>query len=147
MSAWRLLLSELAVSRLALHMPNDDNETILYCWILGDDPVQGVFAVSVGKNATVVDLKSKICQTNPHSLANVDHKNLRLWKVSIPEQELASVLGPLRYPQEIEDAIRLDSPLAAILEYFQTLPRRHLHIIVTRPDGDWLIFTYLLPHL
>jgi hypothetical protein len=51
------------------------------------------------------------------------------------------VLGPLPDPQEMEGAIELESPLAKVLEDFETLRRGHLHVIVTGPDGEVALYS------
>jgi hypothetical protein len=68
----------------------------LNCFLVGDDPDR-TFTVEIPKNKNVSILKDLIKEKNPSSLGNVDVKNIDLWHVSFPIDDLSkkpTTLGP-----------------------------------------------------
>jgi crinkler effector protein len=59
----------------------------LNCLLPGDDPDR-TFTVEIPKNKNVSILKDLIKEKNPSSLGKVDVKNIDLWLVSFPIDDL-----------------------------------------------------------
>jgi hypothetical protein len=68
----------------------------LNCFLLGDD-LDRMFTVKIDTTETVSILKKLIKEENPSSLGNVDVKNIDLWHVSFPIDDLSketTIAGP-----------------------------------------------------
>jgi hypothetical protein len=59
----------------------------LNCLVLGDDPDR-TFTAEIQKTENVSILKKLIKEKNPSSCSNVDVKNIDVWKVSFPINDL-----------------------------------------------------------
>jgi hypothetical protein len=82
----------------------------LNCFLLGDDPDR-MFTVEIPKNKNVSILKKLIKEENPSSLDNIDVKNIDLWEVSFPIDDLffknPTTVGPkLRSEKLLSDTFR-----------------------------------------
>jgi len=109
----------------------------LNCFILGDNPDR-TFTVEIPKNKNVSILKDLIKEKNPSSLGNVDVKNIDLWQVSFPIDDLPSknppTVGPkLRSEKLLSDAFPSD------------LDTNRIHVVVRVPgQGGYFIDSRLI---
>ena len=100
----------------------------LNCLVVGDDPDR-MFTVEIPKNKNVSILKKIIKEENPSSLGNVDVKNLDLWQVSFPIDDLEAQLGNINlagYP-------KLSPPSKKLTTFFTNVVDDCLHVIVKAP--------------
>ena len=100
----------------------------LNCSLLGDDPDR-TFTVEIPKNKNVSTLKKLIKEENPSSLGNVDVKNIDLWQVSFPIDDLETELGNINlalYP-------KLSPPSKKLTTFFMDAADDCLHVIVKAP--------------
>ncbi|CAG8688798.1 8319_t:CDS:1, partial [Racocetra persica] len=120
----------------------------LNCWVLGENPHENTFHVFVNTNEgnTIGLLKELIKEKQPRTFANVDSKDLKLWKVDIPLNNLNTVdtkfgannkgvkkSSPLDEISEIfaNKPPQVLSPLDEISEYFASQPnKKHIHLII-----------------
>ncbi|CAG8541901.1 9942_t:CDS:2 [Paraglomus occultum] len=109
----------------------------LSCLLMGDDPYANVFTVDIDDNKLVSHLKKAIKQEQPQTFANVDSKNLKLWKVNIPLDEPEPNLS-LTTTNKFNITIREGLPDVKLLsawddisDYFSGQPpKKHVHIVV-----------------
>src|SRR4051794_25070402 len=61
----------------------------LSCLVVGENPYENSFPVDIDTNKvkTVGHLKKAIKEENTQAFANVDAKDIKLWKVDIPFEE------------------------------------------------------------
>ena len=106
------------------------NTTILFCLIHDDDPTQCAFPIKVSTTDTVGDLKELIKAKKAPRFNDIAPDELTLWRVNIPQDELAT-LDPKTDVQELSDKL---SPLDEIQDiYPEGVRRKYLHIITVRP--------------
>ena len=100
----------------------------LNCLVVGDNPDR-IFTVEIPKNKNVSILKDLIKEKNPSSLGNVDVKNIDLWQVSFPIDDLETELGNInlaRYP-------KLLPPSKKLTTFFTDAADDCLHVIAKAP--------------
>jgi hypothetical protein len=100
----------------------------LNCLLLGDDPDR-TFTVEISKNKNVSILKDLIKEKNPSSLGNIDVKNIDLWQVSFPidnlEMEVANI--------DIDHYPKLSPPSKKLATFFTDIADDCLHVIAMAP--------------
>ncbi|PKY58869.1 hypothetical protein RhiirA4_481145 [Rhizophagus irregularis] len=114
---------------------NDERENIssskhsrsiisLICLLEGDT-FANAFEIDIEKNNSICKLKEIIKKKNAQTFANIDAKDIRLWKVNIPDD---------REDQLINLSLQDKDELLAtrkILKYFPSPPpEEHVHVIV-----------------
>ena len=97
----------------------------LNCFLLSDDPDR-TFTVKIPKTENVSILKDLIRDKKPSSLGNVDMKNIDLWQVSFPIDDL-----PSKIPPTVGSKLRSEKLLshASPLE----LDINRIHVVVRDP--------------
>src|SRR5213080_2518600 len=102
------------------------NTTILFCLIYGDDPTQCAFPIKVSITDTVGDLKKLIKDKKASDFNDITVDKLMLWRVNIPQDELAT-LDPKTDVEKLDNKL---SPLDEIQDiYTKGVRRKYLHII------------------
>jgi hypothetical protein len=101
----------------------------LFCLIQGNLPaVTHAFPVKVSKDETIGELKDAIKEKSSQSFAGIDAKDIKLWKVEIPDDhydELSNI--------SFQDQDEL-LPTKKISKYFPDSPaEEHIHVIVEQP--------------
>jgi hypothetical protein len=100
----------------------------LNCLLLGDD-LDRMFTVKIDKTETVSILKKLIKEENPSSLGNVDVKNIDLWQVSFPIDDLETELRNIN----LDHYMRLSSPGKKLTTFFTDAADDCLHVIAKAP--------------
>src|SRR3954453_11411326 len=110
----------------------------LSCLVVGENPYDNAFNVKVNKTEAVSELKDAIKEKNTQAFANVDAKDIKLWKVDIsleePNEKLKLVNEKINV--NIKDELEGEElkPLSKISKHFPSQPAdEHIHIIVQRP--------------
>lgn len=98
--------------------------------------VQHIFEVEIDDGSTVASLKKSIKLENFHALADVDARNLVLWKCSIPtDDNLDNSLKTIRFDQADNDRLCRLLPPYLISEVFKApLLSKTIHILVELPN-------------
>ena len=105
--------------------------------MLGDDPDR-MFTVKIPKNENVSILKDLIKEKNPSSLGNVDVKNLDLWQVSFPIDDLPSKNPPTVGPRLRSQKLLSDA-------FPSKLDINRIHVVVRVPSqGEYSIYSGLI---
>jgi hypothetical protein len=99
----------------------------LNCFILGDDSAR-TFTVKISNVDNVSILKKLIKDQNPSSLGNIDAKDIDLWQVSFPIDDL-----PSKNPPTVGPKLRSEKLVSHVFP--SDLDIYHVHIIV-RPPGQ-----------
>jgi hypothetical protein len=105
------------------------------CLLLGDH-LDRMFTVEILKNKTVGILKKLIKEENPSSLGNVDVKNIDLWHVSFPIDDLETELRNINldhYP-----TWKLSSTGKKLTTFFTDAADDCLHVIESRAIDQYL---------
>ncbi|CAG8634333.1 6658_t:CDS:2 [Paraglomus brasilianum] len=103
----------------------------LVCLIKGNLP-ENAFAIDINYNSNklISHLKDAIKAKNVQTFANIDAKDLKLWKVVIPADRADLIQGQ---PQLLQDNNQLKAT-DYIDDYWTVTPkRRHIHVIVEAP--------------
>ena len=112
----------------------------LSCLVVGENPYENAFPVDIDTNKvkTVGHLKDAIKEKNTQAFANVDAKDIKLWKVDISLEkenkklELVNTKINVNIKEELGGVELL--PLSKISKHFTSQPAdEHIHIIVQRP--------------
>ena len=101
----------------------------LTCWMIGDNP-ERTFSIDILVTKTVDSLKELIRAKNPSSLASVDVKDIDLWKVSFPVDDLEKELGDL----DLSRHQRLSPSAQKLTKFFTDVEDNCLHIIARAPS-------------
>ncbi|PKY42616.1 hypothetical protein RhiirA4_540534 [Rhizophagus irregularis] len=113
----------------------------LNCLVSGENPYENAFQVVIDTRQikTVALLKDAIKEKNTQAFANVDAKDIKLWKVDISlekENEKLDFVNAKKINVNIKDelgGVELP-PLSKISKNFSSQPAdEHIHIIVQRP--------------
>jgi hypothetical protein len=100
----------------------------LLCLVKGNT-LSNAFPVHIDANSLIGDLKEAIKAKTPQTFANVDAKDIKLWKVSIPGDHLDDQLKNLK----LNDSDEL-SAIKKISKYFPDPPaEEHIHVLVEPP--------------
>jgi hypothetical protein len=101
----------------------------LNCLVLGDDP-EKTFTVEIPKNKNIYELKRLIKEKKCHHLNYFDARQLRVWQVSVPIDNLKAELGNIN----LADAQTL-FPLKKLTEFFEDVAKdsHSLHVIAKAP--------------
>ncbi|CAG8727227.1 16943_t:CDS:2, partial [Racocetra fulgida] len=104
----------------------------------GEDPLDDIFLVKINKNEHVDGLKHAVKARKQQKFAEVDPKELRLWKVDITLDKPNEKLEVLENQECAVIKERLKGmklvPFKKIIEYFSEVPKEnHLSIIIERP--------------
>ena len=59
----------------------------LSCLVVGENPYNNAFNVKINRQKAVNELRKAIKKEQPMAFANVDSKDLKLWKVNIALEE------------------------------------------------------------
>ena len=110
----------------------------LSCLVVGENPYENAFAVEIDTTKLVSFFKDAIKEKNTQAFANVDAKDIKLWKVDISLEEENEKLELVN--TKINVNIKEDlggeelPPLSKISKHFTSQPTdEHIHIIVQRP--------------
>ncbi|GBB86380.1 hypothetical protein RclHR1_12800012 [Rhizophagus clarus] len=99
----------------------------LFCLIKGNTS-EKAFSVKISRDEPISELKDAIKAKNPQTFANVDTKDIKLWKVSIPGDQDDQLRNLILQDSDELLAIR------KISKYFPDSPlEEHIHIIVKLP--------------
>ena len=102
----------------------------LLCLIKGNT-LANAFPVDINKDQLVGHLKEAIKAKNVQTFANVDAKDLKLWKVAIPGDQDDQLRNLLLQDNDELLAIR------KILKYFpDSPPEEHIHVLVSPPEAS-----------
>jgi len=101
----------------------------LLCLVKGNT-LANAFPVDIDKDQLVGHLKKVIKAEQPQTFANVDAKDLKLWKVTIPGD----------HDDQLRNLILQDSDellaIRKISKYFpDSPPEEHIHVIVSPPEA------------
>jgi len=107
----------------------------LTCLVWPDDkPDDHLVEVELDNNRTVMYLKKLIKDEHAHSLADVDSRDLVLWKCSgLPDDDnLEQTLKTLQFDGSDDHLVRLASARRQISQYFgdEDLSKEPIHILV-----------------
>ena len=108
----------------------------LICLLWPDNkPDQHTVQVEIDINETIMLLKELIKDKHAHHLADVDARDLVLWKCSIPmDDNLKETLTNIRFDGTDPSVQRLQLAGSEISEHFATtLLRKTVHILVELP--------------
>ena len=94
------------------------------CFILGDNTI---FTVEIQMTRNVSVLKNKIKNSSSALLSNIDAKDLKLWHVHLPVDDLSSINCPTSDP-EMGNATLLSELFRPVLD------PKFVHVIVHVPD-------------
>ena len=99
----------------------------LFCLVKGNTTANA-FEVDIEKDKSISHLKKVIKAEQPQTFANVDPKDLKVWKVTIPDDQ----------DDLLSNLILNDEPeLLATREigdyWTEKPPKRHIHVIVKLP--------------
>jgi hypothetical protein len=97
----------------------------LNCFVLGDD-LKKMFVVEIEKTKSVSILKDLIKGKNSSSFGNVDSKNIDLWNVSIPVEDVNERLKNINNLEPLNSLLKLS-------HVFPHVEENHLHIVVRSP--------------
>ena len=103
----------------------------LNCWVSGENPHDKVFPIVVNTSEvnTVGRLKDLIKEKQSRTFANVDSREMKLWKVDIPLNNISTVDTKL----SVNDKDKRLSPLDEISEIFANQPpQKHIHLYIER---------------
>ncbi|GBB84356.1 hypothetical protein RclHR1_10980008 [Rhizophagus clarus] len=110
----------------------------LSCLVVGENPYENAFEVDIEINKSISKLKDAIKEKNTQAFANVDAKDIKLWKVDISFEEenkkleLVNTKINVNIKEELGGVELL--PLSKISKHFSSQPAdEHIHIIVQRP--------------
>ena len=99
----------------------------LFCLVKGNTS-EKAFSVKISRDEPISELKKVIKAENAQTFANVDAKDLKLWKVTIPgdqDDQLRNLI--------LQDSDEL-SAINDIGDYWTTSPpKKHIHVIVKLP--------------
>ena len=111
----------------------------LNCFILGDNPDR-MFTVKIPKTENVSILKDLIKEKNPSSLGNIDAKNIDLWQISFPIDDLHSKNPPTVGPKLRSEKLLSDA-------FPSALDINRIHVVARVPgqgeyfiDSGWISF-------
>ena len=107
----------------------------LNCYLLGDDPDQ-IFTVKVSETDNVSTLKDLIKEKNAFALKDVDAKVLKIWRVDLAIPNLKKSLDEITF----DDTNSL-SPVDVLSDVFLAPTRKHVHVIIESPTGQFLYGT------
>lgn len=113
-----------------------DQTLELFCLIVGDDPLQQNFAITIDKKKRVSELKSLIKAANTPSLNNLAAKELTLWIVSISFDDVMNrVINDLLINShgEVDGRTSLYSHLRLSDVFPENPVSDRLHILITIP--------------
>ncbi|KAF8157793.1 hypothetical protein B0H34DRAFT_844095 [Crassisporium funariophilum] len=106
----------------------------LNCLIVGEDPDR-TFTVKIPKTENISILKDLIKEKKPSSLRNIDAKNIDLWQISFPIDDLETAVKNLnlaRYP-------KLSPPSKKLNTFFTDAADDCLHIIAKVPEVQTVV--------
>ena len=105
------------------------------CLVVGENPYENAFAVEIDTTKLVSFFKDATKEKNAQAFANVDAKDIKLWKVDISFEEeneklkLVNTKINVNIKEELE-GVEL-KPLSKISKHFPSQPAdEHIHIIV-----------------
>ena len=114
----------------------------LLCLVKGNT-IANAFPVHIDGNSLVGDLKEAIKAKNAQTFANIDAKDLKLWKVTIPGDQDDQLRNLIL--QDSDELLAIND----IGDYWPTSPpKKHIHVIVKLPrkclwSGTVSIFRHL----
>jgi hypothetical protein len=110
-----------------------DKNLTVYCLVEGDS-TRKAFPVPISSAKTVGELKDCIKAEKTIAFSDIDADELKLWKVSIPDDGNVPIL---RDNQSVENELKATSKLFTVfedeLEEKADLPGDTIHILVERP--------------
>src|SRR5947209_10598322 len=100
----------------------------LFCLVKGST-IANAFEVDIEKDKSISKLKEAIKEKNAQTFANVDAKDIKLWKVTIPgdrDNQLRNLI--------LQDSDELLA-IRKISKYFEdSPPEEHIHVLVSPPE-------------
>jgi len=101
----------------------------LFCLVKGNTTANA-FEVDIEKDKSISKLKEAIKEKNAQTFANVDAKDIKLWKVTIPGDQDNQLRNLILQDSDELLAIR------KISKYFPDSPlEEHIHVIVSPPEA------------
>jgi len=101
----------------------------LFCLIKGNTS-EKAFSVKISRDEPISELKGAIKAKNPQTFANVDTKDIKLWKVTIPGDQDDQLRNLSLEGNEELSAIK------KISKYFpDPPPEEHIHVLVSPPEA------------
>jgi hypothetical protein len=121
---------------LAVTLPVFDPTQLLSlnCFVLGDGPNR-MFTVKILKTENVSILKKSIKEENSLSLSNVDARNIDLWRVNFPIDDL-----PSKIPMTLGPTLRSEKLLSDVFP--SELDTNRIHVFVGQ--GEYINSDLLL---
>jgi len=93
----------------------------LFCLVKGNTTANA-FSVKISRDEPISELKEAIKEKNTQTFANVDAKDIKLWKVEIPDDLLSNLTqDELLATRDIGDY------------WTEKPPKRHIHVLVEPP--------------
>ncbi|RGB22868.1 hypothetical protein C1646_32222 [Rhizophagus diaphanus] len=109
----------------------------LSCLVVGENPYENAFEVDIEINKSISKLRDAIKEKNTQAFANVDAKDIKLWKVdiSLEKENKKLELVNTKINVNIKEELGVELlPLSKISKHFTSQPAdEHIHIIVQRP--------------
>jgi len=87
--------------------------------------VNHAFEVVIEADKSIGALKQVIKAKNAQTFANVDTKDIKLWKVEIPDDHYSELAKPA-----LQDQLLATRDVG---DYWSAPPKRHIHVIVEPP--------------
>ena len=101
----------------------------LFCLVKGNTSVNA-FEIDIEKDKSISHLKKVIKAEQPQTFANIDAKDLKLWKVTIPGDQDDQLRNLILQDSDELLAIR------KISKYFPDSPaEEHIHVLVEPPES------------
>lgn len=101
----------------------------LNCWVVGDS-LDEIFTIEISRTKNISILKEIIKEKNANSFGNFDSKQLDLWKVCLPPDNLDTILS-----LKLENHTKLSPPTRKLSKFFDEAVDEGLHVAVKRPPG------------
>src|SRR5271170_2109070 len=99
----------------------------LFCLVKGNTTANA-FEVDIEKDKSISHLKKVIKAEQPQTFANVDAKDIKLWKVTIPGDQDDQLRNLIL--QDRDELLAIND----IGDYWPTSPpKKHIHVIVKLP--------------
>ncbi|KAF9274031.1 hypothetical protein BGZ68_000974 [Mortierella alpina] len=105
-----------------------DTLLTLFCLVDGE-ATSNAFPVEIASSKTIGDFKKLIKSEIPDTFNGVDAKDLTLWSVSIPDDNLSSAITA----DVLSDRTQLNNPRTRLSKLFPEAPDDYTYILVQRP--------------
>lgn len=124
-----------AIRPAILPSQGERTDTTTISCLVHSQPSENVFEVKIRKESSVSALKDLILTKKPHFFQEVDASDLKLWRVSIPEDDEEKLQ---QFPPKDSEKLR---PLWKITRAFpQELHEGHINVIIETPQQGTYVF-------